>query len=156
MSITILKKLTVLLLCLLLALTAAACIASPAEIALTNLSKESGVSPTAANADTCLTVYVWQMAKGSYSFAALPGHPSLHQRSDLIRLQGIHAEEMAEKLRTCGISPENIVIVPYQHIYSSYIPEIWIYDKDGNVLQSQEDYIANVRQMLGLSQPAAE
>lgn len=104
----------------------------------------------ALDASNGLDVYVWQMAKDSYSFGLLPHSdtPRNWTSSELLRLRGTDADEMREILATYNIDEKNIHIIPWQNPISSYIPGPWIISKDGSREVTAEDYIDFVREML--------
>lgn len=97
-----------------------------------------------------LTVYVWQMAQGSYSFGLLAGESQTHTHSEIWNLKTARAEEMTEILASYSLPRRQIEIVPFQHPFSSYIPKIWVYDAEGKVLSEAEDYIEDLREMLNI------
>ncbi len=97
-----------------------------------------------------LTVYVWQMGHESYSFGLMEGTPETHEGIALMRMKTARAEDMTEILNSYTLPRSEILLVPYQHMLSSYISKIWVYDENGKVLQSDEDYIRMTREMIGI------
>lgn len=97
-----------------------------------------------------LDVYVWQMAKGSYSFGLLPC--SERQRDwravELKILKGTGAKQMQAILATYQVDAEDIAIVPMHHPFSSYIAD-WQIVTDGEDREVKiKAYIESVRAML--------
>lgn len=79
-----------------------------------------------------LDIYVWQMARNSYSFGLLPHSdvPRDWLDQDLLHLQGASAKEMRYILSTYAISENDLYIIPWQNPLSSYIADPWISDRD--------------------------
>ena len=98
-----------------------------------------------------LEVYVWQMAKGSWSFGVLPGTNRNKTLEELANLKGATAEEMAAILSTYGIPKENVAIISWQNPISSYIGEYWVRQEDEDpesVAKRQDAYVEKLRGML--------
>ncbi len=100
-----------------------------------------------------LDVYVWQMAKGSYSFGVLPhSEEKLDWMSpQLMNMSGATAYEMRQILSSYGLDESAVYIIPWQNPLSSYIGDLWIVD--GNMTDEQRQakydaYIAEVKEML--------
>ena len=100
-----------------------------------------------------LDVYVWQMAKNSYSFGLLPHAEQGRDwiAHELLNLRATSAEEMSVILSTYNIDEDDIYIIPWQKPYSSYSPEWQIRreDEDADDLETKRQaYIEHIRQML--------
>ncbi len=97
-----------------------------------------------------LDIYVWQMSKGSYSFGLLPhsetGRDYLSE--EVWNLTGVHEKQMRAILATYDINEEDIYIIPWQHHYSSYIPDPWIITEGVTPEAKMEAYIDRIRDML--------
>ena len=100
-----------------------------------------------------LDVYVWQMAKNSYSFGLLPhaeqGRDWISE--ELLNLRGASSEEMIVILSTYSIDEDDIYIIPWQNPISSYLAEWQIVaeGEDPECLDAKRKaYVENVRQML--------
>ncbi len=105
----------------------------------------------ALDASKGLDVYVWQMAKNSYSFALTPhGEYSewlTHPFS--ISTRGNSAEAMRAILSTYDIGADKIYVIPWQNPISSYISDYhsrWTAIADDTPYQ--EMYLAIVRDMI--------
>ena len=125
-----------------------------------------------------LDVYVWQMAKGSYSFGLLP-HSDTTQYNDLdaqiylkdtsiakdqmmlaaqlaekdrmmqlMQLKGVGAAAMRMILATYDVEQEKIYVIPWQNPLSSYIGDYWIIEEDEDMEQKRNAYVQNLRDML--------
>jgi hypothetical protein len=98
-----------------------------------------------------LDVIVWQMGKGSYSFALRPHSDGKVGFS--LGLRGTTAAEMRNILLTYNVSADDIYIVPWQNPISSYIGSYhdrWVALDD--ITPYQNMYLAIVRDMiLGVS-----
>ena len=97
-----------------------------------------------------LDVYVWQMAKNSYSFGLLP---HVEQGRDwvsheLLNLKGAKAEEMIGILLTYNLNENDIYIIPWQNPISSYLAEWQIVTDAEDLEAKRQSYIDNIRQML--------
>lgn len=98
-------------------------------------------------------VYVWQMAKNSYSFGLLPhaeqGRDWISE--ELLNLRGTSAEEMSVILSTYSIDEDDIYIIPWQNPISSYLAE-WQIVAEGEDTEDlnakRQAYVEYVRQML--------
>lgn len=84
-----------------------------------------------------LNVYVWQMARGSFSFCLKPGGE--HKWEELLSAYGVGSADMRLILSTYDIPDEDITVIPYHNPISSYYYRIDSY------------YVPGVRKMLGLS-----
>lgn len=71
-----------------------------------------------------LTVFIWQMAKGSYSCALLPGRDAEPADTELLTLKPTSMEEMRAIVATYSIPEQDVVITPIIQPYSSYFYEI--------------------------------
>lgn len=105
------------------------------------------------DASNGLDVYVWQMAKGSYSFGVLSHSEEKPDwmSPELMNLQGASASEMRQILSHYGLDESKIHIIPWQNPLSSYIADIWIVDSNMTAEQRQEKYdayIAEIKEML--------
>ena len=89
-----------------------------------------------------LEVYVWQLAKDSYSFGLMPGTNREKTLEELMSLKGASAAEMALILSTYEIKDENIFVIPWGNPISSYMV--------GTGDMETPEYINNIRTMLGL------
>ncbi len=85
-----------------------------------------------------LTVYVWQLAAGSYSCALLPGAPQDHEQSALMSLRATTVDEMKAILTSYRLPCDKIIIEPTHMLYSSYFYEI------------DDGYRRGIRAMFGL------
>lgn len=100
-----------------------------------------------------LDVYVWQMAKGSYSFGVLPhSEEKLDWMSpQLMNMPGATAYEMRQILSSYGLDESAVYIIPWQNPLSSYIGDLWIVDSNMTAEQRQakyDAYIAEIKEML--------
>ena len=89
-----------------------------------------------------LEVYVWQLAKDSYSFGLMPGTNREKTLEELMSLKGASAAEMALILSTYEIEDENIFVIPWGNPISSYMV--------GTGDMETPEYINNIYAMLGL------
>ena len=100
-----------------------------------------------------LDVYVWQMAKNSYSFGLLPHDEQGRDwlAHELLNLRGTSAEEMSVILSTYNIDENDIYIIPWQNPVSSYLGE-WQIIEEGedtdDLNAKRQAYIEHIRQML--------
>lgn len=97
-----------------------------------------------------LDVYVWQMAKNSYSFGLLPHAEQGRDwiAHELLNLRGTSAEEMSVILSTYNVDENDIYIIPWQNPISSYLAE-WQIVTDGEDLEAKRQaYVEFIRQML--------
>lgn len=97
-----------------------------------------------------LDVYVWQMAKNSYSFGLLP-HAEQGRywvSHELLNLKGTKAEEMIGILSTYNLNESDIYIIPWQNPISSYLAEWQIVTDTEDLEAKRQAYIDNIRQML--------
>jgi len=101
-----------------------------------------------------LDVYVWQMASSLYDFALMP-----HSDEPIDYLPfgtpGASAAEMREILATYDIDEEDIYIIPYQNLFSSYIGDYWNHMQGEDVTAQQNMYIAIIRDMILGENPRA-
>ena len=100
-----------------------------------------------------LDVYVWQMAKNSYSFGLLPHAEQGRDwiAHELLNLRGTSAEEMSVILSTYNIDENDIYIIPWQNPISSYIGGYWIItegEDTDDLNAKRQAYIEHIRQML--------
>ena len=100
-----------------------------------------------------LDVYVWQMAKNSYSFGLLPHAEQGRDwiAPELLNLRGASAAEMSVILSKYNVDEDDIYIIPWQNPVSSYLGEWQIIeegeDTDG-LNAKRQAYIEHIRQML--------
>jgi hypothetical protein len=71
-----------------------------------------------------VTVYVWQMAAGSYSCGLLAGQPDEHELIQLLQLRGASVDEMKAILTSYRLRGNQITIEPTTMAYSSYFYKI--------------------------------
>lgn len=98
-----------------------------------------------------LEVFVWQMARGSYSFGLTSGTNREKTLEELMSLKGATAAEMSAILSTYDIDSSDISIIPWQNPISSYISEYFIVyqiDDAASAESRRRDYVENVRNML--------
>ena len=100
-----------------------------------------------------LDVYVWQMAKNSYSFGLLPHDEQGRDwlAHELLNLRGTSAEEMSVILSTYNIDENDIYIIPWQNPISSYLAEWQILgegEDTDDLNAKRQAYIEHIRQML--------
>ena len=94
-------------------------------------------------------VYVWQMAKGSFSFALLESKPRDWLDDELWDLKGVDATDMRRILLNKNLGPNDVNIVPWQNPLSSYIGDYgmnWIAMEDSTPQRNL--YLAMVHDML--------
>ena len=100
-----------------------------------------------------LDVYVWQMAKNSYSFGLLP-HAEQGRywiAHELLNLRGASAEEMSVILSKYNVDEDDIYIIPWQNPISSYLAEWQILgegEDTDDLNAKRQAYIEHIRQML--------
>ena len=100
-----------------------------------------------------LDVYVWQMAKNSYSFGLLPHAEQGRDwiAHELLNLRGASAEEMSVILSKYNVDEDDIYIIPWQNPVSSYLGE-WQIIEEGedtdDLNAKRQAYIEHIRQML--------
>lgn len=101
-----------------------------------------------------LDVYVWQMAKNSYSFGVLPHQETPREALDpaLWELKSTTAAQMRGILASYEIDKEQIHIIPWQNLLSSYIAECWVVREGEDVAAKQKDYVKFVEMMLFVPQ----
>ncbi len=97
-----------------------------------------------------LDVYVWQMAKGSYSFGLLPHNEQGRDwlSEELLNLRGTRAEEMRLILSTYNVNEDKIYVIPWQNPISSYIGEYWIVKEGEDINAGRAKYIEKLRKIL--------
>lgn len=98
-----------------------------------------------------LEVYVWQMARDSYSFGVLPGTNRVKTLDEMVIMKGASAEEMRIILSSYDIDERDICIIPWQNPISSYIAECLIIQKDEDSVSIEErkqEYVDRIRDML--------
>ena len=98
-----------------------------------------------------LELYVWQGAPDNYSCGLMLGTNRNKTLEELMDLKGASIAEMKAILSTYDIDENEIIIIPWQHPYSSYLGEYWIREKDedpGSVEKRQQEYIDGIRHML--------
>lgn len=100
-----------------------------------------------------LDVYVWQMAKNSYSFGLLP-HPEAprewicDETMMLMNKGNLNAAQMRAILSTYPVGEEDIYIIPWQNPLSSYLGNWQIIEEGKDMDAVRQAYIESVRQML--------
>lgn len=97
-----------------------------------------------------LDIYVWQMAKDSYSFGLLP-HSSIPRSAiseELTNLVGVRAGEMYAILASYNTDREDMYIVPFHHVFSSYVAQWQIVTEGEDIEAKKRAYIESVRKML--------
>ncbi|MBE6925367.1 MAG: hypothetical protein E7461_00845 [Ruminococcaceae bacterium] len=95
-----------------------------------------------------LDVYVSQFAPGNYSFLVTPHTEEPLDSLELLKRGGCYGYEMRTVLSTYDIGEEDVYIIPWQPMHSSYIPTyFWELNGQDNERHRQE-YIENVRRML--------
>ena len=105
------------------------------------------------NASKGLDVYVWQMAKNSYSFGLLPHAEQGRDwiAHELLNLRGTSAEEMSVILSKYNVDEDDIYIIPWQNPISSYLAE-WQIIGEGEDTEDldakRQAYVEHIRQML--------
>jgi hypothetical protein len=97
-----------------------------------------------------LDVYVWQMAKDSYSFALLPHSEEERDwlSSEMLGLKGVSRAEMYAILATYAVDESKVYIVPWQNPFSSYIPGYRVIHDNVDAKTLMEDYKIKVKKML--------
>ena len=100
-----------------------------------------------------LEVYVCQFAPENYYFSLVEGTNRNKSMWELMELKRVSAKEMRDILSTYDIDDEDIVVIPWQNPYSSYIGEYhtFLVGEDEETIEKQKKaYIEKVRDMLGL------
>jgi len=100
-----------------------------------------------------LDVYVWQMAKYSYSFGLLPHSDTPREwicddTMTLMNKGNLNAEQMRAILATYPIGEEAVYIIPWQNPLSSYLPDWLIVEEGIDRETTKKVYVEEVRQML--------
>ncbi len=98
-----------------------------------------------------LEVYVWQMAKDSYSFGVLPGTNREKTLEELMNMRGVSADEMRMILSSYDIDKSNIMIIPWLNPISSYVEECWIVTDDeppAMTAERRKEYVERISAML--------
>lgn len=97
-----------------------------------------------------LDIYVWQMAKDSYSFGLLP-HSSIPRNAiseELTKLAGVSDAQVCAILASYQVDRDQIYVIPFQHIFSSYLGD-WQIVADGEDIEAKRKaYAESVRKML--------
>lgn len=94
-------------------------------------------------------IYVWQMAKGSFSFGLLESKTRNWLDDELWSLKGVSANLMRQILLEKNLGPDDVNIVPWQNPVSSYIGDygmLWTAMDD--VTPQQNMYLAMIYDML--------
>ncbi len=97
-----------------------------------------------------LNIYVCQFAKGSYSFSVAEGDCEL-ERTELMDMPLIKLDELRIILSSYGAGKDDVNIVPWQNIYSSYIGDLWIrgaHETDADVEARFTAYKENIKNMI--------
>ena len=102
------------------------------------------------NVSRGLDVYVWQMAKNSYSFGLLPHSEEGRQMLDpaLLNLKGASASEMRAILSTYNIDKSRIYLISWQNPLSSYLGEWQIIDEGEDADAKRQAYVEFIRGKL--------
>jgi len=98
-----------------------------------------------------LDVYVWQMSSNSYSFGLLPHSEPPRDMLDpeLMELRGVDPDRMRAILSSYyQIESDIVYVIPWQHPFSSYIPEPWIIEEGDDPEVKVKEYIRKIRNML--------
>ena len=95
-----------------------------------------------------LDVYVWQMAKNSYSFALLPHQDGKFGFEDLLHIRGTDAKQMRQILATYDMEKTYVRIVLWQNPLSSYISEWQIIGEGIDPEAKKREYTEKIFQML--------
>lgn len=98
-----------------------------------------------------LEVYVWQMARDTYSFGLLPGTDREKTLEELWSLKGISAEDMKTVLSSYHIGDEDIFVIPFQNPVSSYLSEYWLAPEEEDpetAAKVRQAYLERIREML--------
>jgi len=94
-------------------------------------------------------LYVWQMAKNSYSFRLLP-HADRDWNS-LIGMSGMPLESLKANIEALGAKREEIKIIPWQNPLSSYIGDYWMMavNEPMDAYEARKiAYLDNIRNMV--------
>lgn len=112
--------------------------------------KESYPEYFGLDASQGLDVYVYQMAKNSYSFVLLPhsATPRDWMSSELRDIHGVSAAQMRTILSIYPVDQDEIYVIPWQNPYSSYIGEYWIVREGEDLEAKRAAYVENLRKML--------
>ncbi len=97
-----------------------------------------------------LNIYVCQFAKGSYSFSVAEGGRELGT-AKLMGMPLIKLDELRIILESYGAVKDDVNIVPWQNIYSSYIGDLWIkgaHETDADVEARFTAYKENIKKMI--------
>ena len=103
------------------------------------------------DASNGLDVYVWQMAGNSYSFGVLSHSetPRGMLDTELMNLRGVEADRMRVILSSYyQIGSDKVYVIPWQHPFSSYLPELFIIEEGEDPQVKREEYIKKIRRML--------
>lgn len=95
-----------------------------------------------------LDVYVWQMAEDSYSFGLLSHSKKERDQLELMKLKGVSVDKMRVILSTYDIDEDDIYIIPWQNLYSSYLSEWQIVSEGEDREAKVQAYIDTIRKML--------
>lgn len=97
-----------------------------------------------------LDLYVWQMAKNSYSFGLLPHSPKGRELfdMDLLNMKGCNIEQIRIVLSTYDIDESDINIIPWQNPLSSYLGPYWIIREGEDINAKRSAYVNTIREML--------
>lgn len=97
-----------------------------------------------------LDVYVCQFAMGHYSFILMPYSESERTWHELMKtdFKGTDAKTMKTILSSYDVDIEDIRIIPWQNLFSSYIGEYWMRQAGEDPEIRQAMYIENIRSML--------
>jgi len=97
-----------------------------------------------------LDVYVWQMAKNSYSFGLLSHQETPRDVLDpaLWEMKSTTPAEMRQILATYDINQSWIHIIPWQNPLSGYWMEYWVVREGEDLAAKQKAYVKFVEMML--------
>jgi len=97
-----------------------------------------------------LDIYVWQMAKDNYSFGLLP-HSEIPRNAageELTNLVGVRAGEMYAILASYSTDRDDMYIIPFHHIFSSYVADWQIVTDGENAEAKRKAFAESVEKML--------
>ncbi len=115
----------------------------------TLLQNEDGTELFAYDPSKKYTVYVWQMAKNSYSFGLLETKARDWLDRELMDLRGVNAEIMRNTLASKNLGADDVNILAWQNPLSSYIGDYANYwTAMDDVTPQQNMYIAMIYDML--------
>ena len=97
-----------------------------------------------------LDVYVWQMAKNSYSFGILPHseNPRDWIADELMNLKGLNRSQARTILSSYKANENTVYIILWQNPISSYIGEWQILREGEDIEEKRNAYMESIREML--------